>query len=175
MHLNCVLHVVHVNGQLPQFHLQTPCVHVRMLACYHASIDRHTSGNVQVTRQLFQPYWTQWRADTQTLLAGLPGALARGSPGDDLLGLKLAFERWLLELKVCLPACQHRGPGLGTTPRCLGAWRLLVVVDGGIARAFDMQVHIVVDVSAGPAENAHVRLPVRRADATRGPGSWPGT
>ncbi|KAK9844039.1 hypothetical protein WJX81_002691 [Elliptochloris bilobata] len=53
----------------------------------------------EVAGQLFQPYWTQWCADTQALLAGLPGALAAGSPGDDQLGLKLTFERWLLELK----------------------------------------------------------------------------
>ncbi len=49
---------------------------------------------------LFQPYWTQWCADTQALLAGLPSALPAGSPGDDPLGLKLKSERWLLELKV---------------------------------------------------------------------------
>ena len=53
-----------------------------------------------MTSQLFQPYWAQWCADTQALLAALPGALAAGSPGDDQLGLKLTLERWLLELKV---------------------------------------------------------------------------
>ena len=58
----------------------------------------------QVTAQLFQPYWAQWCADTQALLAALPGALAAGSPGDDQLGLKLTLERWLLELKARLPS-----------------------------------------------------------------------
>ena len=53
-----------------------------------------------MTAQLLQPYWAQWCADTQALLAALPAALAAGSPGDDQLGLKLTLERWLLELKV---------------------------------------------------------------------------
>lgn len=102
MHSYCALHAVHEPGSCPSSNCKDrACMSACLLANMHP-FDICTSGNVQVTRQLFQPYWTQWRADTQTLLAGLPGALATGSPGDDLLGLKLAFERWLLELKVCL-------------------------------------------------------------------------
>lgn len=47
--------------------------------------------------QLFIPYWSQWLADTTTLLQQLPEALniiEQNAP------VVLTFERWLLELKV---------------------------------------------------------------------------
>lgn len=51
----------------------------------------------QVREQLWGAYWTQWLADTGTLLQKLPGGLAAAEPGSPLL---LTFERWLLQLKV---------------------------------------------------------------------------
>ena len=53
--------------------------------------------SVQITSQLYDGVWSQWVADTHTLVKQLPVSLQGGSsPSQDML----TFERWLVLLKV---------------------------------------------------------------------------
>ena len=56
-------------------------------------------GELQVTQKLLEPYWNQWRLDTDFLVTRLP-LVAQHREQPQLVALTL--ERWLLELKACL-------------------------------------------------------------------------
>jgi hypothetical protein len=53
-----------------------------------------------VTELLFDHVWGSWGSLSQEILGGLPAALASPAASPPQ-GLLLAFERWLLLLKVC--------------------------------------------------------------------------
>ena len=52
---------------------------------------------LQVSKMLYKMYWSQWCADTQQLINGLPEAL---SQPQQVSPLAVTFERWFLELKA---------------------------------------------------------------------------
>ena len=52
-----------------------------------------------MTQKLLEPYWSQWRLDTDFLVTRLP-LVAQHREQPQLVALTL--ERWLLELKACL-------------------------------------------------------------------------
>lgn len=59
----------------------------------------NTTGScfLQVTEQIYESVWTQWVADTHSLIERLPTALSAQSPPEQDM---LTFERWLILLKV---------------------------------------------------------------------------
>ena len=56
---------------------------------------------MQVTQRLLEPYWHQWRTDTETVVAHLP-LIIQHLEQPQMVALTL--ERWLHELKVHLHA-----------------------------------------------------------------------
>ncbi len=72
---------------------------------------------LQLTKQLFEHVWGQWCFDTQQIASGLPQALSNQTPGQPLL---LSLERWLILLKVRVPANAqtHQCSGTMTHEAC---------------------------------------------------------
>lgn len=69
------------------------------LSPYLLLVSLETVDCLQVSKLLYKLYWTQWCADTQDLVKGLPEALAQPQQTSPLT---LTFERWFLELKASL-------------------------------------------------------------------------
>ncbi|KIY92928.1 Importin-11, partial [Monoraphidium neglectum] len=68
-------------------------------AALAASCSGHRSSFARITAQLLDHVWGQWCSDLNTIVSGLPSALAAPS-GAAAQPLLLHFERWLLLLKI---------------------------------------------------------------------------
>jgi hypothetical protein len=74
-----------------------------------------------VAAQLLDPLWAQWGADTATLEAALPAALAAGGGAASQQALLLTLERWLLQLKALRRLLLHGAPSDAKTMLAVAA------------------------------------------------------
>ncbi|KAL6745489.1 armadillo-type protein, partial [Haematococcus lacustris] len=137
----------------------------RVWLVLHHVLKELSSKRLAVSAQLLPVVWSQWAADTQALLAGLPSAAPAGpAPPPHHQPLLLSFERWLLLLKP---------PGWPGCPWAVQVLRRLILF-GCVSDAKSLQPVEAVSVCIPPMVQALQQLvalrPALQAAANGGVG-----